>query len=638
MAILIPFTKTFNLSEYIFFHLRAFKYQLKFWIRWQKINDTKFCRKYHFLLLFSFKYPWWVKWCLIKSNESLSFLQKLRTILLKLLFSTHVFVGFCMYFKEYIHKYIEPLKYLIFGNQIKFSYKVYILYCLNVNFFKFTLTTINYFLFIIYEFSLRKLKCILFSKTFFNYCFYISENNNNLSIISIKDFYIRIPYKLFMYFFLYIEHFRLMKYNEYIMSHSYLTGENYTLRKKYISLYYRWPSFVDILDSSYIRGFRKALLKRLYVLYSGDQFKEIKIAYFITEIEILTILGQSFWLLYLLYKLNNWKNYIFQLNRRGIRNNIRFFIFSLIMRKDAKWRWFHSLSFETILDFTFMAFKQIYSKPVFTLLIQSCEKKLFNWKILQSSISKEFFILDLKIFNTKIQNIWEEYYWREFFFYLRVLHLTITNIFSDFFIRVIGQLDFAYSNILYDTHVFYLRYKSEFFFKRLFYQFPLFSVTAEFLFGLDYFLWRLWYWYAQNNQTIESYLGSSCYDKLQLSRYLGMVTLFQELFISKPPKYFRLDIFCIYLIIRDIFYNNLKKNFLILLLLFFLNIHNDFFNENNKEQILYDWFNEISENMFCTIAPIIERDIDLKYITAPKLLRWRSRKKTLIKNEKKKKN
>ncbi len=60
-----------------------------------------------------------------------------------------------------------------------------------------------------------------------------------------------------------------------------------------------------------------------------------------------------------------------------------------------------------------------------------------------------------------------------------------------FFIRVIGQLDFAYSNILYDTHVFYLRYKSEFFFKRLFYQFPLFTVTAEFLFGLDYFLWRL---------------------------------------------------------------------------------------------------------------------------------------------------
>jgi len=102
-----------------------------------------------------------------------------------------------------------------------------------------------------------------------------------------------------------------------------------------------------------------------------------------------------------------------------------------------------------------------------------------------------------------------------------------------------------------------------------------------------------------------------------------MVTLFQQLFVSKPPKYFRLDIFCIYLIIRDLFYNNLEKNFLILLLLFFLNIHNDFFNENNnnKEQILYDLFNEISENMFYAIAPVVERDIDLKYITAPKLLR-----------------
>jgi len=118
-----------------------------------------------------------------------------------------------------------------------------------------------------------------------------------------------------------------------------------------------------------------------------------------------------------------------------------------------------------------------------------------------------------------------------------------------------------------------------------------------------------------------------------------MVTLFQQLFVSKPPKYFRLDIFCIYLIIRDLFYNNLKKNFLVLLLLFFLNTNNnnDFFNENTKEQILYDLFNEISENMFCTIAPIVERDIDLKYITAPKLLRWNEKKKTLIKNEKKKK-
>jgi hypothetical protein len=34
--------------------------------------------------------------------------------------------------------------------------------------------------------------------------------------------------------------------------------------------------------------------------------------------------------------------------------------------------------------------------------------------------------------------------------------------------------------------------------------------------------------------------------------------------------------------------------------------------------------------MFYAIAPVVERDIDLKYITAPKLLRWSNKKKTLI--------
>jgi len=69
-----------------------------------------------------------------------------------------------------------------------------------------------------------------------------------------------------------------------------------------------------------------------------------------------------------------------------------------------------------------------------------------------------------------------------------------------------------------------------------------------------------------------------------------MVTLFQQLFLSKPPNYFKLNVFCTYLIIRDLFYKNLENNFPILLLFFFLKINNDFFNKNhyNREQILYD--------------------------------------------------
>jgi hypothetical protein len=43
-----------------------------------------------------------------------------------------------------------------------------------------------------------------------------------------------------------------------------------------------------------------------------------------------------------------------------------------------------------------------------------------------------------------LQTFGEEFFWNEFSLSVNYINLLITNIFNEFFIRVVGQLDFSY--------------------------------------------------------------------------------------------------------------------------------------------------------------------------------------------------
>jgi hypothetical protein len=85
------------------------------------------------------------------------------------------------------------------------------------------------------------------------------------------------------------------------------------------------------------------------------------------------------------------------------------------------------------------------------------------------------------------ETFWAEYFLSEVYL-TKMVRLVVTNFFSFFFIRISGQLDFGYSNEFGDIQKFYGRYRDRFVDSLLFYYLPIFSMVAELLFGIDYFL------------------------------------------------------------------------------------------------------------------------------------------------------
>jgi hypothetical protein len=96
--------------------------------------------------------------------------------------------------------------------------------------------------------------------------------------------------------------------------------------------------------------------------------------------------------------------------------------------------------------------------------------------------------------------------------------------------------------------------------------------------------------------------------------------------MSLPPNYFRLDLFSMYVLIRDLFYKNIKGELTFLCLLFFLNLHP----KVGKHVFFYDWKTNYGLEFFLSIAPNYEREIDHSYITASKLIKLKKLRKKLI--------
>jgi hypothetical protein len=116
-----------------------------------------------------------------------------------------------------------------------------------------------------------------------------------------NDFLLRLTFKSFYYFFCYTEHFRLTKYNEYIITHISLSKSifKFLLRKEYITLYFNWQLSGVPLAAGYVQGYRKGLLGKFYLVYYGHYLKEISSKFLLTILEFrVLILNSSFAFLY----------------------------------------------------------------------------------------------------------------------------------------------------------------------------------------------------------------------------------------------------------------------------------------------------------------------------------------------------
>jgi len=388
---------------------------------------------------------------------------------LMILFSPRLIVGLNMYFREYLVDYIKPFKYLFFTNSKKLSYKVFILSCLNFWFCKNELLKINYLIFLFYEFYWKQIKCTSFNAHFFDYSLLLNKCTNVYLtfVIENRDFLLKLSFRSFYYFFCYAEHFRLIKYNEYILGHISLSKNifNFLLRKVYITLYYNWRMLDGSLIEGYVSGYRKGLLGKFYLLYYGSYFIERRMKFLLTTLEVrILTLDPGFSFLNLLNRNKFIWKFISKLNRQAIRHSLRLVAYTQVMQKDRKWKRFHVLVFETWLDFIFSAFKKTYALPVYKIVMKQCEKKLLNWQLRQSFVYLNYFWTDLLIFKKwGIVNPWEYFFWDEFYLHISYINILITNLFNEFFIRIVGQLDFSFW-LTWDTLLnFYHRYRDNFY-------------------------------------------------------------------------------------------------------------------------------------------------------------------------------
>ncbi len=251
-------------------------------------------------------------------------LQRAFLPLLLMLFSPRIIVGLSMYFKEYLIDYIKPIKYLFFATEKKLSYKMFILSCLNFNLINNELVKINFSLFLFYEFYWKQIKCISYNSTFFDYSVLLDHTDEYLTyIMQHNDFLLRLTFKSFYYFFCYTEHFRLTKYNEYIITHISLSKSifKFLLRKEYITLYFNWQLSGVPLAAGYVQGYRKGLLGKFYLVYYGHYLKEISSKFLLTILEFrVLILNSSFAFLYWLNRRKVISKFIYNLNRQAIRH------------------------------------------------------------------------------------------------------------------------------------------------------------------------------------------------------------------------------------------------------------------------------------------------------------------------------
>ena len=581
-------------------------------------RDKRFLRRCYSLLAFTFKLLLWEKWVWIQSQESFVVFRGSKVFLLNILFSTRLIVGWSVIFQEYLLDYIKPIKYLIFAKIKYFALKLFNLCCLNRKLLKKELVKINHSLFIFYSLVKGQISCTLFRASFFNYVLVLKKEN--LYIVKSSNCLMKVSFQQFFYFFKYLEHFRTTKYNEYVTNHFLLnkTSCNFRLRKLYMDLYFDWRLGIQTLEEGYIAGFRKGLLYKYYFLYFGSYAKEKQIGYILTRTEFINMFfNANFNFLYVIKRLLPFNKFLFHLNRQGIRNTVRFLTYARVMQKDRKWKWFHVRSFETIKDFIFWAFRKHSSVQVYLVLTKWAERKLLNWTIRQSYFTTNYFLRDLQLFTKWKPKFFEVYYWNEIFFFWQIMKFLLTNLFNTFMIRLASQVDFQ--NPLMGTYIFSYRYAEEFYCRLLFYSLTSTITTAELFLGLDYFLWRIWYNLPFNKyKTFESYIFTASYDKILLSRYLGLLRLYQNLSRKKNKhKTFDLKVFSLYILIRDLFYKTVKTKCRVLVLIFFINLNL----RNNVNNIYwYDYKLKTSRKFFRSIAPLYERCIDLTYITAPDLL------------------
>jgi hypothetical protein len=154
-----------------------------------------------------------------------------------------------------------------------------------------------------------------------------------------KGFLLKLSLKSFYYFFCYTEHFRLTKYNEYIITHVCLSKNifNFLLRNEYITLYYNWQQLDSSLAAGYVQGYRKGLLGKFYLPCEVYFFREVRMKFLFTTLEYrLLCFDQSFILLNLLNKNKKIRKFFFRLNRQAMRHNLRVLAYAQIMKKDRK--------------------------------------------------------------------------------------------------------------------------------------------------------------------------------------------------------------------------------------------------------------------------------------------------------------
>jgi hypothetical protein len=88
-----------------------------------------------------------------------------------------------------------------------------------------------------------------------------------------------------------------------------------------------------------VRGYRKGLLGKFYVLYDGQYFKEVRVKKLFTNLEFgILFSDQSFIVLKFLNK-NKFKlikQFFYKLNRQALRHTLRLVAYGQLMKKDRK--------------------------------------------------------------------------------------------------------------------------------------------------------------------------------------------------------------------------------------------------------------------------------------------------------------
>ena len=91
----------------------------------------------------------------------------------------------------------------------------------------------------------------------------------------------------------------------------------------------------------------------------------------------------------------------------------------------------------------------------------------------------------------QVESLWDAVYFEDFFFYVKLFQVLMTNVISKFFIKIVSQFDvpnsvsFLAVNSLYQ---FYARHRYQFFHQLVFWCIPASAMMFDFLFGFDYFL------------------------------------------------------------------------------------------------------------------------------------------------------